>query len=327
MIICRTPLRISLLGGGTDIPAYYEEFGGEIISLAIKKYTYITIHPKYGEGFRISYSKTENVSRVVDIEHTLIRNTLVKSQQTFPLEITSIAEVPSKGTGLGSSSSFTVGLLNALTHFSNSPMSRSDLAESAWRIESQSTSSGIGKQDQYAVVNGGLNRFEFCQNGEVRLKNFGLSADFQATLLNSLFIVDTGISRLAGTILASQLKDLISSNRSISARHTIKAFVERGAVALQQNDLESFAGIISETWNQKKLFGNVSNDEIDQIYQYGLTHGAIGGKLLGAGGGGFFLFIVPQSCRLHFLESMSRVKLHVLSVELDTEGTSIVYRS
>ena len=200
MIICRTPLRVSILGGGTDIPSYYEKYGGDVISLAIKKYTYITVHPKYGEGIRISYSKTENVSALSSIEHPIVRSVLIESKVDLPLEITSIAEVPSSGTGLGSSSSFTVGLINALGHVLGSPRSRSDLAESAWKIESQTSSSGIGKQDQYAVAYGGFNRFHFTKDGEVLVQNFKLNIDFQAKLLRSLYIVDTGIARQASEL-------------------------------------------------------------------------------------------------------------------------------
>lgn len=327
MIICRTPLRVSLLGGGTDIPSYYENYGGDVISLAIKKYTYLTVHSKYGDGIRLSYSRTENVSELANIEHPLVRSVLIESRIHSPLEITSIAEVPSKGTGLGSSSSFTVGLINALAHFSESPRSRSDLAESAWRIEAHTSSAGVGKQDQYAVAHGGFNRFQFAKNGEVLVRNFNLEVDFQKKFLGSLFAVDTGISRQASQLLTSQLKDYNSSSQSTSARHSIRESVESGANALQNGDLAGFAEILSEAWELKKLYGNVSNHEIDAIYQYGLMHGAIGGKLLGAGGGGFLLFVVPQNQRLEFLNGMSSLKKNVLSVELDTEGTSIVYRS
>lgn len=327
MIICRTPMRVSLLGGGTDIPSYYEQHGGDVISLAIKKYTYITLHPKYGDGLRISYSRTENVTRLSNVEHPLVRSVLTESNLNLPLEITSIAEVPSKGTGLGSSSSFTVGLINAISHFLESPRSRSDLAESAWKIESLTSSDGIGKQDQYAVAHGGFNRFQFLESGEVVVGNFNLDIDFQKILLESLYLVDSGISRQASKLLTSQLESYKTSAQSTAARHAIKSSVELGAIALKDCNLQNFAQILSETWEFKKLFGNVSNNEIDSIYRYGLSHGAIGGKLLGAGGGGFFLFIVPKTQQVEFMDGMSRLKKNVLKVELDTEGTSIVYKS
>lgn len=320
-------MRISLLGGGTDIPSYYEKFGGEVISLAIRKYTYITIHSKYGDGLRISYSKTENVDNLSQIEHPLIKSVLMESQETSSLEITSIAEVPSKGTGLGSSSSFTVGLLNALAHFSDTPQSKHRLAESAWQIESKTSSVGVGKQDQYAVAYGGFNRFEFTKSGEVVIKSFNLDLEFQKTLLDSIFLVDTGLSRQASKLLTSQLEEMKLSERSTSARHAIKSSVELGAKVLREGDLQGFAEILNETWRQKQLFGNVSNDEIVELYEYGLASGAIGGKLLGAGGGGFFMFVVPEKHWNAFAQCMEFRNKRVLNVELDYEGTSVVYKS
>ncbi len=294
MIISKTPLRMSFVGGGSDMPSFYREYGGAVLSSAINAFVYIIIKEKFDEGIRLSYSETENVLKVSDIQHPILRNALKFSNFKEPVEIISIADIPSSGTGLGSSSSFTVGLLKALNKFKNVDFKREKLAELACDIEINLCGSPIGKQDQYAAVFGGLRIYKFNKDDSVDIEKIEISSDVSDSLDNEIISFYVGGNRNANEILADQQKQLVNKDK-VNAMKRMVDLVFELKKELENNNLDSFGEILHENWNLKKeMTKNIANTRINEIYKIAMDNGAKGGKLLGAGGGGFMIFHVPS---------------------------------
>lgn len=324
MIISRAPLRISLAGGGTDLPAFYQRHPGEVVSLSINKFVYTTLHPRFEKGIRAAYSIVEEVSDVKQLKHSILREILKYYDYKGNLEITSIADIPSKGSGLGSSSSFTTSVLSCLSALLGKHVTPQYLAELACTIEIERCGNPIGKQDQFAAAFGGVNHFTFCENS-VTAKSLEISP-IEADEINShLVLVYTGVTRSANTILNNQQKNL-SSDKNFQNTRELLNFVQPTKVALESGDMAEIGRILTQSWEVKKtLAGGISNSEIEDIISYGLAQGALGAKTLGAGGGGFVLFIVPPGIRRKFIGKFHKYK--TILPQIDFGGTNVIFRS
>jgi D-glycero-alpha-D-manno-heptose-7-phosphate kinase len=324
MIITRSPLRISLGGGGTDLPSYYEKHTGFLIAAAIDKYVCITLHHTFVPELIIKYSKLERVNSVDEVNHPIVRESLrVVGVDVSGLEITSMADIPA-GTGLGSSGSFTTALLKALhTHKKNLIHPR-DLAEQACHIEIERLHEPIGKQDQYIAAFGGLTCFQFLPNGHVEAWPLRLSAETLYNLEDNLLLFFTGYSRSASSILKEQ--DDKSRKRDqgmVDNLHFIKELGYQSKEALENGDLARFAELMNVHWEHKKQrSGGMSNPEIDQWYELARANGALGGKIIGAGGGGFLMFYAEDKTRLR--RAMAQTSLREVRFRFDFEGTKCV---
>jgi D-glycero-alpha-D-manno-heptose-7-phosphate kinase len=324
MIITRSPLRISLGGGGTDLPSYYREHTGFLIAAAIDKYVCITLHHTFMPELIIKYSKLERVNRVDEIGHPIIRETFrLLDVDTAGLEITSMADIPA-GTGLGSSGSFTTALLKALhTHKKNLIHPR-DLAEQACHVELDLLREPIGKQDQYIAAYGGLTCFKFLPTGEVEAWPLRLKSETLYNLEDNLLLFFTGYSRSASSILKEQDDRSKKSDQGmIENLHFIKDLGYQSKDALEAGDLGKFAHLMNVHWNWKKQrSGGMSNPDIDHWYEVARANGALGGKLIGAGGGGFLMFYAEDKARLR--RAMGETGLREVRFRFDFEGTKVV---
>ncbi|MEO8371203.1 MAG: galactokinase [Candidatus Solibacter sp.] len=327
MIITRSPLRISLGGGGTDLPSYYREHGGFVLSAAIDKYVYITLHETFQPEFLIKYSATEVVQTVDQIKHPIIREALRMVTVNAPhLEIISLSDIPA-GTGLGSSGSFTVALLRALHTLNKEFVPRSVLAEQACRIEIDILGEPIGKQDQYISSFGGITAFEFRQDDSVDVTPLQISQETLYNLEDNLLLFFTGFTRSASAILSEQDQKTRGGDRGmIDHLHQIKQFGYESKTALEQGDLRRFADIMHEHWERKKYRSqSMTNPTIDGLYGMARANGALGGKLIGAGGGGFLMFYTEDKTRLR--HAMLEAGLREVRMRFDFEGTQLVTRS
>ncbi len=294
MIITQTPLRMSFAGGGTDLPAFYRRFGGAVVSTAIDKFVYVNVNKKFDDGIRLSYSRTEDVTSVQDIEHPIVRTVLNRFGIAGGVEITSVADIPSRGTGLGSSSSFTVGLLLALHAFQSRYISPGDLAEEGCTVEIDLCGEPIGKQDQYAAAFGGLNFIRFEPDGSVTVEPILCDGDSLGRLQSSLVTFYTGQTRQTSSILMEQSQKTAcdSVTQGLLARMKDLAYDLRNE--LNRGRVEVLGEIMDEGWRLKReAHSAVSNSQIDEWYCTAKRAGAQGGKLLGAGGGGFLTFFAP----------------------------------
>ncbi len=306
MIISQTPVRMSFAGGGSDIPSFYRRYGGAVVSTAIDKYVYVTVNPKFDHTIRISYSKTEEVESLDHIEHKLVRESLRMLGITGGIEITSVADIPSRGTGLGSSSSFTVGLLHALHAFRRQYVSPDRLAAESCSVEIDLCGERIGKQDQFAAAFGGLNLIEFAADDSVRVTPVICLRNSIEQLEKSLLCFYTGMTRSASTILNAQSDDLERDGRKQKTMQRMVELAYQLCKELQGNNLEAFGEILHENWELKKQINdNISNPEIDRFYDLARQAGATGGKLLGAGAGGFLVFYAPPECHKSVCDSLN----------------------
>mgnify|MGYP003582853307 CR=1 FL=1 len=294
MIISRTPLRMSFVGGGSDLPSFYRQHGGAVLSTAIDKYIYISVNKKFDGGIRIAYSKTEEVDRIESIEHKLVRTTLQMLGIPGGVEITSTADIPSQGTGLGSSSAFTVGLINVLSAYLGRHVSAERLGSLSCEIEIDRCGEPIGKQDQYASAYGGLSLIEFHPDDSVLVTPLTLSRAVRESLAKNIVVFYTGIARSASGILKEQSSNVADST---AKQQMLKRMVEltyQLRDELQSGNLNSTGEILDENWQLKKqLASGVSSSAIDDWYAKAKSNGALGGKLLGAGAGGFLMFYAP----------------------------------
>jgi D-glycero-alpha-D-manno-heptose-7-phosphate kinase len=324
MIISRTPFRISLFGGGTDYPAWYREHGGAVLGLAIDKYCYLTVRrlpPFFEHRSRIVYSKVELVNQVADIQHPAVRAILADMGMQDGLEIHHDADLPARS-GLGSSSSFTVGLLNALYALNNKMISKRDLAREAIRIEQDVLQEKVGSQDQLWAAYGGFNRFDFHPDGTFGVSPIILSPDRRLELNHSLLLCFTGFSRFATDFAQDQIKNI--GNRKSQLR-TMRTMVDNAVDILldDKTPLRELGQLLHQSWLLKReLADSVSNSLIDEIYEAGRAAGAIGGKLLGAGGGGFMVFYAEADTHQKIRERLNKL-IHV-SVNVDSDGSKIV---
>lgn len=324
MIISRTPLRVSLLGGGSDLPAFYREEAGAIIGTAINKYIYITTNPKFDNKIRASYSVTEIVDKPEQLRHELIRSALQMLDVRGGIEITSISDVPSHGTGLGSSSSYTVGLLNAL-HASLGQHAGADrLARESCRIEIEECGKPIGKQDQYLAAFGGLQHIRFEPDGAVFVDPVIVGASFRKTLESHFLLLYTGIARSASEILEEQSIKIGRSSDSRAVLRTMVGLAEALVVELRAGSLDRIGELLNAGWMAKRnLASGITSPAIDAWYEQGLSSGATGGKLLGAGGGGFLLFFAPPE--KHDAIATALPELRRVPFRFEPQGSKIIY--
>jgi D-glycero-alpha-D-manno-heptose-7-phosphate kinase len=324
MIITRTPFRIPLGGGGTDLPSYYKNYTGFLVSAAINKYVYITLNKRFEESIRVSYSKTEIVDEVDQIQHPIVREALKLVGIKHSIEITSIADVPAQ-TGLGSSSSFTVGLLKALHAYKREPISYQDLAEEACHLEIDILGEPIGKQDQYIASFGGVTSLTIDHDGEVRVDTHILSDDILDQLESNVLLYYTGIKRSASEVLQEQNKATRENNREvIESLHQIKEIGHQIEEALKKGNLQQFGALLNVHWQIKKRMSNkITKNQIDQWYEKALENGALGGKLMGAGGGGFFMFYCDNN-KSHFRRTMTEMGLREIRFRIEQEGSKVL---
>lgn len=322
MIISRTPFRVSFAGGGSDLPSFYRKSTGAVLSTSINKYMYITIHPWFEKGKTVlKYSKTEVVDAISDIKHPIFREVL-KMYNVHGVDLSSIADIPS-GTGLGSSSSFTVGLLNAVRAYLGKATSGEKLGELACEVEINRVGSPIGKQDQYAAACGGLNFITFYGDETVNVEKIIMQPEKKKELEDNLLMVYVGGEHSANTILKSQ-SAAISDKKKYEAQKAMVQLAYNLRASLEQNNLDDFGLILHENWLLKKsLTSGISNGKVDQMYNKGIEAGALGGKLLGAGGAGFILFYCPKVRQQEFRERMAGI--NELSFEFDNFGSKIIY--
>jgi D-glycero-alpha-D-manno-heptose-7-phosphate kinase len=323
MIISRTPLRVSFAGGGTDLPAFYMEEPGAVVSTAIDKYIYINVNEKFDHKIRASYAVTEIVDSPCDLKHELIRESMRLLRIKGGLEITSISDIPSSGTGLGSSSSYTVGLLNALYAYQGKRAGAARLGEESCQIEIERCGKPIGKQDQYIAAFGGLQYIQFNPDGTVFVDPVICKNSTKLELEENLLMLYTGITRSADGILQEQSKNTSAADKRKSLR-AMKQQADELRKALESDDLEAFGELLHEGWMLKRtLASGISNPQIDDWYESARKHGAKGGKLLGAGGGGFLLFYAEQ--QYHRDICLALPELRMVPVELEPQGSKIVY--
>lgn len=323
MIISRTPLRMSFVGGGSDLSAFYREEPGAVLSTAIDKFVYVSVNPKFGGGIRLAYSQTEEVERLEQIQHRLFRATFETLGIDGGVEVTTTADIPSKGTGLGSSSTFTVGLLKVMTAYCGRDLPADLLANLACEVEIDRCGEPIGKQDQYAAAFGGMNLFEFMPDETVRVSPVVMSAQVRARMEAELLVFYTGKTRSASSILVAQSQAV---NDSADARRALRRMVKLAYQMfdeLSEGRIDAIGPVLNEGWSLKRtLARGISDPDIDAWYDAGMKAGASGGKLLGAGAGGFLMFFAPVDRH----EAIARaVQLPRMQVCFSAEGTKIVY--
>jgi len=325
VLITRTPLRITLGGGGTDLPSYYEEHGGFVVSAAISKHIYISVNRTFTDDYFLKYAQLERVESPAQIKHPIMREVLTAHDIGPSVEIVSTADIPA-GTGLGSSGSFTVGLLKAVHAAQRNHVSASDLAREACEIEIERLGRTVGKQDQYAAAFGGITRFDFRPDGAVDVDPGRVSAETFHDLQNHLLMFFTGYSRDADAVLGEQVrKSTGGDSEMIENLHYVKDLGLRSLQALQKDDLDGFADLMHEHWEVKKRrSGSMSNPRIDHLYEVGRNAGARGGKLVGAGAGGFLMFYAEDTRRLR--AAMAEEGLPELRFSFDQSGSTVLVR-
>ena len=324
MIISRTPVRMSFVGGGTDWTPYYRKYGGAVVSTTINKYIYITVNKKFDKKILLNYSKTEEVENVSDIQHPLIRECIKFIGLDGGLFICSIADIPSRGTGLASSSSFTVGLLHALYAYSGKYVSAEVLASEACTIEIEKCGEPVGKQDQYAAAYGGLNFIEFRKDDSVVVSPIILNQNALREFESNCIVFYTGISRSASEVLKTQQTELKMYPSKSMVLNDIKDMAYAFRDCLQDGRLNDAANILNESWQLKRaLSSTVSNSDIDGWYKTAMSCGALGGKLLGAGGGGFMLFYAPRERHTEIESALP--ELRRVDVSFVKHGSQIIF--
>lgn len=328
MIFTRSPLRISLGGGGTDLPSYYRQHEGFLIAAAIDKYVYVTITRPFSPGIYLKYSSIEHVETVDAVHHPIIREALnepgVVDKKVPQIEITTLADIPA-GTGLGSSGSFTTALVKALFAGNKQMLHTEEIATLACDIEINRLGEPIGKQDQYIAAFGGISCFTFHKDDTVTVEPLKISSDTLYDLEDNLLLFFTGYSRSASNILKDQKEKSQSNNEEMIANlHYVKEMGYRSKKILEEGDMLGYGLLMHEHWeHKKKRSGGMSNKKIDDWYQLGITNGAVGGKLVGAGGGGFLMFYASDRNLLR--HTMRKAGLEEVRFKFDYEGTKILF--
>lgn len=321
VILSKAPLRISLGGGGTDLPSYYEEHGGFLVAGAINKYVYILLHAAFQKTYQMKYSEIEVVKTPAEIRHPILRETLLRHWAGEPVEISSIADVPA-GTGMGSSGTFTVALLKALAQAQHLPTTPNGLAESACEIEIDVLKEPIGKQDQYAAAHGGICAYTFNTNGSVEVEPLLLTQETIRRLRDHLMLFYTGETRSASVVLSDQMtRSKAGDKEMLDNLHRTKEMGYLSRKLLESGDLVAYAKLMDEHWqNKRNRSAGMANERIDDLYGVARQHGAIGGKLVGAGGGGFLLIYTknPSVTR----EAMEKAGAPELAFEFDFGGAT-----
>jgi D-glycero-alpha-D-manno-heptose-7-phosphate kinase len=325
MIIARSPLRVTLGGGGTDLPSYYREFGGLVIAAAIDKYVYVTVMRPFTPGIFLKYSRLEHVEKAADVEHPIIREAIQLTETGAPqIEITTLADIPA-GTGLGSSGSFTTALLRAMYAFHRKPLHPDELAEMACDIEINRLKEPIGKQDQYIAAYGGVTCLTFCPDDRVEVRPVKLASETLFTLEDRLLLFFTGYARSAGTVLKDQQQKTADRDAGMLANlHYVKELGQKSQAALEKGDTRLFGDLMHEHWEHKKRRScGMSNPQIDEWYECARKNGALGGKIVGAGGGGFLMFYAEDAARLR--AAMRKAGLDEVRFRFDFEGTKVLF--
>ena len=320
MIITQTPLRIGLVGGGTDIPSYYREHGGRVLNCAIDKYVYVIVKQRFDDEIYVNYSKKEIVSSVDDLEHELVREAMLMTGVHRGVEITMLADIPSSGSGLGSSSSITVGLLNALFAHRGRQIDGAELAELACTIEIERCGKPIGKQDQYIAALGGMRDIRFGPGEKVEAEELVLAASERRSLQQQVMLFYTGTTRNATTILTEQTANV---SNTLNHLHQLRDLAAAAVEQLRCGDIDSLGPALRAGWETKRhLASGVSNESIDSAVGRALAAGASGAKITGAGGGGFLLAICPAEHQRAVRQSLSDMR--ELPIKFDTLGTRVV---
>lgn len=321
MIIIQTPLRISFFGGGTDFSSFFMEEGGCVLSSAIDKYIFVTIKERFDSKLRIGYTQTEIADQIDQIHHELIREALRLTGIQCGIEITTMGDIPSEGSGLGSSSTVVVGALHAMYAYLGEIVSAERLAREACTIEIEILKKPIGIQDQYIAAYGGLRYFEFLPGGQVKAERLKISAESQRVLNNNFLLFFTGVSRSSSSILSEQTRNIKDRRGEL---REIKQMARQARHDLEQGSLDSLGELMHQSWELKKrLAGTISNERIDAMYETARRAGAIGGKLTGAGGGGFLLLYVPYECQNEVRTALS--SLQELPFRLEADGTKVIF--
>jgi D-glycero-alpha-D-manno-heptose-7-phosphate kinase len=324
MIITRTPLRVSFAGGGTDLSVFYSRERGAVLSTAIDKYIYITVNRKFDSKVRASYSITEMVDRASELKHELIRESLKLVGIEGGVEITSISDVPSHGTGLGSSSSYTVGLLNALYAFTGRLVKAERLAAEASRIEIEICGKPIGKQDQYIAAYGGMEFIQFNPDGSVFTEPLPCAHELKIQLQRSLLMLYTGLTRSANDVLGIQQSNTSSNSDTFAVLKKMRDQADALRDQLCSGNLDGFGELLHEGWMLKRsVAAGISSQAIDDWYNRARTNGAIGGKLLGAGGGGFLLLYAHPDRHADIRKALP--KLRPLEFQFEPQGSKIIF--
>lgn len=321
MIIVQTPLRVSLFGGGTDFPSFFMEEGGYVLSSAIDKYIFVMIKGRFDNKLRIGYTQTEMVDEVDQIHHELIRESLRLTGIERGIEITTMGDIPSEGSGLGSSSTVTVGALHAMYAYRGEIVSAERLAREACAIEIETLGKPIGIQDQYIAAYGGLRFFEFLPGGEVKSEKVKISPEAHRVLNDNLLLFFTGVSRDSSSILREQTSNITDRRSEL---REIKQLACQARSDIEKGNLDTLGVLIHQSWELKKrLAGTISNGHINEIYETARRAGAIGGKITGAGGGGFLLLYVPYEHQNNVRIALNG--LQELPFRLEADGTKVIF--
>ncbi len=326
MIVARAPFRIPIGGGGTDLPSYYSRFGGHLVTAAINKYMYMSVNaPACISHISVKYSQTENVQRVDEIKHNLVRETLRYLDFSGPVEICSMADAGA-GTGLGSSGAFTVALLTAMNTLMQSTVDKQTIARQACHIEMDRVGSPVGKQDQYASALGGIFAMDIEPNGDVSTRRLSIAPELLTELQYRLVMFYTSIQRSANDVLQDQQSKIESDDsRATQAMHQIKSICIQIEDALKSNDVDAFGKLMHNHWQVKKSISEkMSNSSINSWYELAMRNGALGGKIMGAGGGGFFIFCCQEGRRRKLIEEMERSGLRYIDFAFDFEGAKVL---
>ena len=327
MIISRTPFRVSLAGGGSDLEDYYRQRPGHVVTTAINRYMYVTVNPRFDDSIRVSYTRTEIVDHVDDLQHDLIRESMKMTGLTKGIEITTIADLPA-GIGLGSSSTLTVGVLNALYAMKAEWRSPADLARQACEIEIEVLRKPIGKQDQYIAAFGGLQDIQFLPDGTVRVHPVICSGALRRRLAGRLLLFYTGVHRDAGTVLGEARERLRTSSDSRAVVDGLVGMAGSVRQAIVSGRIDRVGGLLDESWRLKKqMASNVSNGHLDAVYEAARRAGAEGGKISGAGGGGCLLLCAPRARHKAVRAAMEAAGLREVPFAIEPEGTRIIHFS
>jgi D-glycero-alpha-D-manno-heptose-7-phosphate kinase len=321
MIIVQAPLRVSLFGGGTDFPEYYKENGGCVLSTAIDKYIFVIIKKRFDSKIRIGYTKTEMVDDLSEINHELIREALRMTNITSGVEVTTMGDIPSEGSGLGSSSTVTVGSLQAMYTLQGELVSADRLAREACEIEIDILGKPIGVQDQYIAAYGGLRFIEFPRNGLVRSQRLLLPKDLIRALNDELLLFFTGVTRSSAAILTEQKSNIKNRTQVLSS---MKQIAQNARDELLKGNIDAIGDCLHESWHLKRqLATRISNGYLDDLYQVAREAGAVGGKITGAGGGGFILLFCPYQKHKNLRSALS--KLQELPFKLEQDGSKVIF--
>jgi D-glycero-alpha-D-manno-heptose-7-phosphate kinase len=325
MIFVRAPLRMSFVGGGSDLPSFYRKKSGAVLSTSVDKYVYVAVNQKFDKKIRLSYSVTENTENIHLIKHPIVRNALSLMMIDNGIEITSISDIPSQGSGLGSSSSFTVALLHALSAYKSENISKAKLGELSSHVEIDLCGEKIGKQDQYAAAFGGLNLIEFHKDDTVSVSPVKCKASTLKKLEESIIVFYTGRTRSASALLSKQSQNMSNSERVELMSEMVSLAYDMKDM-LEVDDISQFGELLDKNWQLKtKMAEGITDSQIDTWYKKGITAGASGGKILGAGNGGFLMFFAPKDKHYNISEALNDLKLTPFSFE--NKGSNVLFNS